>query len=44
MSRPSLVTDLDTPALLIDLDLMERNLMKVAAYSRDHKLRVRPHS
>ncbi len=44
MSRPSLVTDLDTPALLIDLDLMERNLMKVAAYSRDHKLRVRPHT
>jgi D-serine deaminase-like pyridoxal phosphate-dependent protein len=38
------VSDLDTPALLIDLDLMELNLKKLADYSSRHKLRVRPHT
>ena len=38
------VTELDTPALLIDLDVMERNLERVAGYARDHKLRLRPHT
>lgn len=38
------VSDLDTPALLIDLDIMERNLHKLADYSSQHHLRVRPHT
>ena len=38
------VADLDTPALLIDLDIMERNLGRVADYAREHDLRVRPHT
>jgi len=38
------VSELDTPALLIDLDIMERNLRKLADYSADHGLRVRPHT
>lgn len=38
------ITDLDTPALLIDLDIMERNLARVASYARDHGLRLRPHT
>jgi len=38
------VSDLDTPALLIDLDIMERNLRKLADYSRAHGLRIRPHT
>jgi D-serine deaminase-like pyridoxal phosphate-dependent protein len=38
------VADLDTPALLIDLDIMERNLRKLADYSAQHNLRVRPHT
>jgi D-serine deaminase-like pyridoxal phosphate-dependent protein len=38
------VTELDTPALLIDLDVMERNLERVAGYARDHRLRLRPHT
>jgi D-serine deaminase-like pyridoxal phosphate-dependent protein len=41
---PSLVSDLETPALLIDLDQMECNLQKVASYSSEHELRVRPHT
>jgi len=38
------ISDLDTPALLIDLDIMERNLARVAAYAREHSLRLRPHT
>src|SRR5437764_597831 len=38
------VCDLDTPALLIDLDIMERNLARLAGYAREHDLRVRPHT
>jgi D-serine deaminase-like pyridoxal phosphate-dependent protein len=36
--------DLDTPSLLIDLDIMERNLERVARYAREHGLRLRPHT
>lgn len=39
-----LISELDTPALLIDLDIMERNLSKVAAYAKKHDLRLRPHT
>ena len=38
------VSDLDTPAILIDLDIMERNLRKLADYGLQHDLRVRPHT
>lgn len=38
------VRDLETPALLIDLDIMERNLRKLADYGRQHGLRIRPHT
>ncbi len=38
------VSEIDTPALIVDLDIMERNLARVAAYSREHGLRLRPHT
>ncbi len=38
------IQDLDTPALLIDLDIMERNLRRVADYAAAHNLRLRPHT
>jgi D-serine deaminase-like pyridoxal phosphate-dependent protein len=38
------VSELDTPALLVDLDIMERNLSRVAGYAREHALRLRPHT
>ncbi len=38
------LSDLDTPAILIDLDIMERNLMRAADYAREHGLRMRPHT
>jgi D-serine deaminase-like pyridoxal phosphate-dependent protein len=41
---PSRVEELDTPAILIDLDVMERNLGRVSDYAREHSLRLRPHT
>ncbi len=38
------LSDLDTPALLIDLDIMERNLRRVAEYTKMYGLRLRPHT
>jgi D-serine deaminase-like pyridoxal phosphate-dependent protein len=38
------VSDLETPALVIDIDIAERNLARVADYARDHNLRLRPHT
>jgi D-serine deaminase-like pyridoxal phosphate-dependent protein len=38
------VSELDTPALVVDLDVMERNLSRMAQYCRDHDLRLRPHT
>lgn len=36
--------DLDTPSVIIDLDVMERNLARMAAYTREHDLALRPHT
>jgi D-serine deaminase-like pyridoxal phosphate-dependent protein len=38
------VSEIDTPALVVDLDIMERNLARVADYARGHSLRLRPHT
>ena len=38
------ISDLETPALVIDLDIMERNLRRVADYAATHRLRLRPHT
>ncbi|HYZ85571.1 MAG TPA: alanine racemase [Bryobacteraceae bacterium] len=38
------VQDLDTPAIVIDLDILERNLENVASYAKEHGLRLRPHT
>src|ERR1035437_6079895 len=36
--------DIDTPALVVDLDILDRNLGRVAGYARQHGLRLRPHT
>ena len=41
MARP--LEDLLTPALVVDVSCMERNLARMAAYCRDHGLALRPH-
>jgi D-serine deaminase-like pyridoxal phosphate-dependent protein len=38
------VSEIDTPALVVDLDIMERNLRRVAEYTSTHGLRLRPHT
>jgi D-serine deaminase-like pyridoxal phosphate-dependent protein len=38
------VSEIDTPALIVDLDIFERNLKRVADYARENELRLRPHA
>jgi D-serine deaminase-like pyridoxal phosphate-dependent protein len=38
------VNAIDTPALVIDLDAMDRNLQAMAAFASRHKVRLRPHA
>jgi D-serine deaminase-like pyridoxal phosphate-dependent protein len=38
------ISELDTPALVIDLDIMERNLRRVGEYCAANGLRLRPHT
>lgn len=38
------INDLETPALIVDLDKMERNLKRVADYAHEYDLRLRPHT
>ena len=38
------VAAIDTPALVIDLDAMQRNLAAMAAFARQRGLRLRPHA
>ncbi|MDO9359817.1 MAG: DSD1 family PLP-dependent enzyme [Polaromonas sp.] len=37
-------TAIDTPALVIDLDAMERNLATMAAFAAQHRVKLRPHA
>jgi D-serine deaminase-like pyridoxal phosphate-dependent protein len=38
------IHDLETPTLLVDANVLDRNLRKMAAYCKDHKLALRPHT
>ena len=38
------VNDIDTPALVIDLDAMKRNLVRMAEFAKKHNIRWRPHA
>jgi D-serine deaminase-like pyridoxal phosphate-dependent protein len=38
------VEQLDTPALIVDLDIMDRNLRRAADYALVHGLRLHPHT
>jgi D-serine deaminase-like pyridoxal phosphate-dependent protein len=43
MSSPHTFDALETPAVLVDLDRMMRNLDRAAAYASAHRLSLRPH-
>jgi len=38
------VASVDTPALVVDLDAMERNLQRMADYAKSHSVKLRPHA
>ncbi|MBI3943162.1 MAG: D-TA family PLP-dependent enzyme [Chloroflexi bacterium] len=38
------IDDLDTPALVVDLDILEHNIQRLAEYCRQHGLKQRPHA
>ena len=38
------VTHIDTPALVIDLDAMKRNLVRMSEFAKKHGIRWRPHA
>ena len=38
------VNAIDTPALVLDLDAMERNLQTMAAFAAEHQVMLRPHA
>lgn len=38
------VSAIDTPALVVDLDAMDRNLANMAAFADLHKVKLRPHA
>lgn len=38
------IEELETPAVVVDLDVLERNISTLAEYSRSHGLRLRPHT
>src|SRR5580692_3377556 len=39
-----LLPEIETPALVVDLDILDRNLHRVADYAAQHGLRLRPHT
>lgn len=43
IARGSALRDLETPAALVDLDRLERNIARMAAYATDHSIALRPH-
>jgi D-serine deaminase-like pyridoxal phosphate-dependent protein len=38
------VSELETPAVVVDLDVMERNLLRMAEYCRSQGIKLRPHT
>lgn len=38
------LSEIETPALVVDLDILDRNLRRVADYARKNGLRLRPHT
>jgi D-serine deaminase-like pyridoxal phosphate-dependent protein len=38
------IEDLDTPALIVDLDRMERNMKRMAKFAKDYDVALRPHA
>ena len=44
IGRPGSRYELATPALVIDLDLLDSNIARMAMFARDHQIALRPHA
>jgi D-serine deaminase-like pyridoxal phosphate-dependent protein len=42
--NPVHITELETPAVIVDLDVLEGNLRRLVEYGQRHGLKVRPHT
>ncbi len=42
--KNALIKEIDTPSLLVDLDRLETNISKMAAFARSQGIRLRPHT
>jgi D-serine deaminase-like pyridoxal phosphate-dependent protein len=38
------VTSLDTPSVVVDLDIVDRNVRRMAEFAREHGVQLRPHA
>src|ERR1700722_16306954 len=38
------IDQLETPAVVVDLDVLEANIARFAEYAQRHRLRLRPHT
>lgn len=38
------IEELDTPAIIVDLDILENNIRSLSQYAREHRIRLRPHT
>lgn len=41
---PRTIGEIDTPAIVVDVNVMQQNLARVGDYARTHNLRLRPHT
>jgi D-serine deaminase-like pyridoxal phosphate-dependent protein len=44
MSQPDALQELDTPAVVVDLDVLERNVERMAEFAKAHGVALRPHA
>jgi hypothetical protein len=44
VGQPDSRRSLNTPALVIDLEMLDRNIAAMAAFARQHDIKLRPHS
>src|SRR4029079_14103261 len=44
MDQPRSLQDLDTPAVVIDLDVLENNVTRMAQFAQAHGVALRPHA
>ena len=38
------MSQLDTPSVLVDLDILERNVRRMADFAAEHRVKLRPHA